>query len=162
MTVVVTQVPQGVAFSINGQPAETLPWIERWTFRKRDVLLSFRAGVTSNRAAELRFDTGGDHFILKPVSATVATMAAPLTAFEGTYEGQQPGTTVRVAVENDTLRVLPSGGGKGNLIPESGTTFYNGREGAPRTVTFNLGSDGKAISMTLKAPGTERTLKKLP
>ena len=69
---------------------------------------------------------------------------------------------MRVAVENDTLRVLPSGGGKGNLIPESGTTFYNGREGAPRTVTFNLGSDGKAISMTLKAPGAERTLKKLP
>ena len=162
MVVVVTQVPQGLMFSINGQPAATLPWIESWTFRRRDELLSFRAGTNSSRAAELRFDTGGDHFILKPVPATVATMAAPLTAFEGTYEGQQPGTTVRVAVENDTLRVLPSGGGKGNLIPESGTTFYNGREGAPRTVTFNLGSDGKAISMTLKAPGAERTLKKLP
>jgi CubicO group peptidase (beta-lactamase class C family) len=162
MVVVVTPGPQGVLFSINGQPAETLPWIERWTFRRRDELLSFRAGATSDRAAELRFDTGGDHFILKPVSATVATMAAPLTAFEGTYEGPQPGTTVRIAVENDTLRVLPSAGGKGNLIPESGTTFYNGREGAPRTVTFNLGPDGKAISMTLKAPGGERTLKKLP
>jgi CubicO group peptidase (beta-lactamase class C family) len=162
MVVVVTRVPQGVTFSINGQPAETLPWIESWTFRKRDVLLSFRAGTTSDRAAELRFDTGGDHFILKRVSTTAATMAALLTAFEGTYEGQQPGTTVMIAVENDTLRVLPSGGGKGNLIPESGTTFYNGREGAARTVTFNLGSDGKAISMTLKGPGTERTLKKLP
>ena len=162
MVVVVTQVPQGVAFSINGQPAETLPWIERWNFRKRDVLLSFRGGTTSDRATELRFDTGGDHFILKRVSATAATMAAPLTAFEGTYEGQQPGTTVTIAVENDTLRVLPSGGGKGNLIPELGTTFYNGREGASRTVTFNLGSDGKAISMTLKGPGAERTLKKLP
>jgi hypothetical protein len=89
-------------------------------------------------------------------------MAAPLTAFEGTYEGQQPGTTVTIAVEADTLRVLPSGGGKGNLIPASGTTFYNGREGAARTITFNLGPDGKAISMTLKAPGAERTLKKLP
>jgi len=162
MVVVVTQGPQGVMFSINGQPAETLPWIESWTFRRRDELLAFRAGAPSNRAAELRFDTGGDHFILKPVSATVVTMAAPLTAFEGTYEGPQPGTTLKVAVENDTLRVLPSGGGKGNLIPESGTTFYNGREGAPRTVTFNLGSDGKAISITLKGPGTERTLKKLP
>ncbi len=53
-------------------------------------------------------------------------------------------------------------GGNGNLIPQSGTTFYNGREGAPRTVTFNLGADGKAISMTLKGPGTERTLQKLP
>jgi CubicO group peptidase (beta-lactamase class C family) len=162
MVVVVTQAAQGVTFSINGEPAETLQWIESWTFRKRDALLSFRAGTTLDRAAELRFDTGGDHFILKRVSATAATMAAPLTAFEGTYEGQQPGTTVTIAVENDTLRVLPSGGGKGNLIPESGTTFYNGREGASRTVTFNLGPDGKAISMTLKAPGAERTLKKLP
>lgn len=162
MVVVVTPAPQGVMFSINGQPAETLPWIEGWTFRRRDELLSFRAGTDSTRAAELRFDTGGDHFILKPVEATVATMAAPLTAFEGTYEGPQPGTTLRIAVESDTLRVLPSAGGKINLIPESGTTFYNGREGAPRTVTFTLGSDGKAISLTLKAPGTERTLKKLP
>jgi hypothetical protein len=150
MVVVVTQAPQGVA------------WIEGSTFRKRDVLLSFRSGTTADGPKELRFDTGGDHFILKRVSATVATMAAPLTAFEGTYEGQQPGTTVTIAVENDTLRVLPSRGGKGNLIPEWGTTFYNGREGAARTVTFNLGSDGKAISMTLKAPGNERTLKKLP
>ena len=162
MVVVVTQAQPGVAFSVNGEPAESLPWIERWTFRKRDVLLSFRNGSAAGPAPELRFDTGGDHFILKRVSATAATMAAPLTAFAGTYEGQQPGTTVTIAIENDTLRVLPSGGGKGNLIPESGTTFYNGREGAARTITFNLGSDGKAISMTLKAPGTERTLKKLP
>jgi CubicO group peptidase (beta-lactamase class C family) len=162
MVVVVTQSPQGVAFSINGQPVETLPWIEGWTFRKRDVLLSFRVGPTLGRAAELRFDTGGDHFILKPVSATAPTMAAPLSAFEGTYEGAQPGRTLTIAVENDTLRVLPSGGGKGNLIPQSGTTFYNGREGAPRTVTFNLGADGKAISLTLKGPGTDLTLKKLP
>jgi CubicO group peptidase (beta-lactamase class C family) len=57
MVVVVTQSPQGVAFSINGQPAETLPWTQGWTFRKRDVLLSFRVGPTLGRAAELRFDT---------------------------------------------------------------------------------------------------------
>ena len=162
MVVVVTREPQGIMFSVYGQPAETLPWIGGWTFRKRDVLLSFRIGTTLGRAAELRFDTGGDHYILKRDSATAATMAAPLTAFEGTYEGQQPGTTVRITVESDTLRVFPSGGGRGNLIPSSGTTFYNGREGAARTITFNLGPDGKAISMTLKGPGVERTLKKLP
>lgn len=162
MVVIVTQAPQGVTFSINGQPAETLPWVEGLTFRKRDVLLSFRPGTAFDQAAELRFDSGGDHFILRRVSTTAASMVAPLTAFEGTYEGARPGTTVRIAVENDTLRVLPSGGGRGNLIPESGTTFYNGREGAARTITFNLGSDGKAISMTLKGPGTERTLRKLP
>jgi CubicO group peptidase (beta-lactamase class C family) len=163
MVVVVTQAPESILLSTNGQPAETLRWVERWTFRKGDVLVSFRAGATGDRADELRYDTGGDHFILKRVSATaVTTMTAPLTAFVGTYEGQNPGTTVTIAVENDTLRVLPSGGGKGNLIPASGTTFYNGRAGAPRTVTFNLGPDGRAVSMTLKAPGSERTLKRLP
>jgi CubicO group peptidase (beta-lactamase class C family) len=162
MIVVVAQGPQGLTFSINGQPAETLPWVDGHTFRKRETLLSFRVGATGERAAELRFDSVGDHFILKPVSTTAATMAAPLTAFEGTYEGAEPGATVKIAVENDTLRVLPSRGGKGNLIPESGTTFYNGREGAARTVTFNLGSDGKPISVTLKGPGTEMTLKRLP
>ena len=162
MIVVVTQAPQGVAFSINGQPAETLSWIEGRTFQKRDVLLTFRSVTSSDPAAELRFDTGGDHLVLKRVTTTAAAMAAPLTTFEGTYEGMQPGTTVRIAVESDTLRVLPSGGGKGNLIPASGTTFYNGREGSPRTVTFDIGADGKVISMTLKGPGAERTLKKLP
>ena len=162
MVVVVTQAPQGVMFAINGRPAETLPWVEGWTFRKGAVLLTFRAGPTGGRAAELRYDPVAEYFILKPDTATAATMAAPLTAFEGTYEGPDPGTTVRIAVENDTLRVLPSGGGRLNLIPASGTTFYNGREGAPRTITFNLDSDGKAISITLKGPGTERTLKKLP
>ena len=163
MIVVVTHTPQGVAFSIDGQPAETLPWIEGRPFQKRDVLLAFRSATSSGPAAELRFDTGGDHLVLKRVTTTTAAaMAAPLTTFEGTYEGAQPGTTVRIAVESDTLRVLPSGGGKINLIPASGTTFYNGREGSPRTVTFDLGADGKVTSMTLKGPGSERTLKKLP
>ena len=162
MVVVVTQAPQGVAFSVNGQPAETLPWVQGRTFRKRDAHLSFRAGASSGPVGELRFDAGGDHFILKRVSETTTTLAAPLTTFEGTYEGPQPGTTIRIAVESDTLRILPSGGGKVNLIPQSGTTFYSGREGSPRTLTFELGADGKVVSITLKGPGGERTLRKLP
>jgi len=161
VVVIVAQAPQGLTFSINGQTAEPLAWVEGLTFRKKDELLSFRFGPSPQQATELHYDTVGDHFILKPVAAADPTLAAPLTAFEGTYEGPQPGTTVRIAVENDTLRVIPTGGGKLNLIPQSGTTFYNGREGAPRTLTFNLGPDGKAISITLKAPGTERTLKRL-
>lgn len=162
VVIVVAQTPEGLTFSIDGRPAEPLPWVEGWTFRKGEALLSFRFGPSPKQATELHYDRVGDHLILKPVAATAATMAAPLTAFEGTYEGPDPGTTVRIAVENDTLRVLPSGGGKLNLIPASGTTFYNGREGGPRTITFNLDSNGKAISATLKAPGSERTLKKLP
>jgi CubicO group peptidase (beta-lactamase class C family) len=163
MLVVVTQSPQGVTFSIRGQPAETLSWVEGLTFQKRELLLTFRADAAGGRATELRFDTGGDHFILKPGTAAAATtMEAPLTAFEGTYEGLQPGATVKIVVENDTLRVLPSRGGKGNLIPASGTTFYNGREGAPLTITFNLGPDGKVVSITFKGPGVEQTRKRLP
>jgi len=162
MVVVVTQAPQGIAFSVNGQPAETLPWLEGRTFRKRDALLSFRAGASSGPVGELRFDDGGDHLILKRVSETTSSLATPLTTFEGTYEGPQPGTTIRIAVESDTLRILPSGGGKVNLIPQSGTTFYSGREGSPRTLTFELAADGKVVSITLKGPGGERTLRKLP
>jgi CubicO group peptidase (beta-lactamase class C family) len=161
MVVVVTQTPQGVMFSINGQPAETLAWVEGWTFRKGAELLTFRAGPTGGRAAQLRYDPIAEYFILKPDTVTAA-MAAPLTAFEGTYEGLQPGATIKIAIESDTLRMLPSRGGKGNLIPASGTTFYNGRDGAPLTVTFNLGPDGKTVSITFRGPGMEQTRKRLP
>lgn len=160
MIVVVTQGPAGPLFSINGQPGESLPWLEGLTFRKRANLLSFREG--NGPASELHFDTGGDHLVLKRSAAGAAVMSAPMTAFEGTYEALEPGRTVRIAVEGDTLRILPSGGGRASLIPESGTTFYLGREGSAQKVRFNLAPDGKAESMTLKGPGNERTLKRLP
>ena len=74
----VTQTPQGIAFSIRGAPAGPLPWVDGWTFR-RGTLLTFRRPSTrsgrpepvegrsgnSGPAPELRFDTGGDHLILK-------------------------------------------------------------------------------------------------
>jgi D-alanyl-D-alanine carboxypeptidase len=65
MVVVVTQTSQGIAVSVRGQAAQTPEWVEGWTFRMRDVRLTFRAGTTADRAAELRYDTGGDHFVLK-------------------------------------------------------------------------------------------------
>ena len=80
MVVVVTKASEGVMFSTNGQPAETLLWVERWTFRKREVLVSFRAGATPDRADELRYDTGGDHLILKRVSAPAPTSMTVLNA----------------------------------------------------------------------------------
>ena len=160
MIVLVGQGPEGPLFSINGQPNEALPWLEGLTFRRRASLLSFRDG--SGPASELHFDTGGDHLVLKRSAAGAAVMSAPMSAFEGTYEGLRPGRTVRIAVESDTLRILPSGGGRASLIPESGTTFYQGREGSAQKITFNLAPDGKAESMTLTGPGPERTLKRLP
>jgi CubicO group peptidase (beta-lactamase class C family) len=80
MVVEVTQTPQqGIAFSIRGAPAGPLPWVEGWTFRRGSTLLTFRRPSTSSGrpevvegrstvsgpATELRFDTGGDHLILK-------------------------------------------------------------------------------------------------
>jgi CubicO group peptidase (beta-lactamase class C family) len=61
----VTQTPQGIAFSFDGAAAGPLPWVESWTFRRGDSLLTFRRSSTSGPATELRFDTAGDHFILK-------------------------------------------------------------------------------------------------
>ena len=61
----VTQRPQGIAFSFDGAVAGPLPWVETWTFRRGIELLTFRRSTTSGPATELRFDTGGDHFILK-------------------------------------------------------------------------------------------------
>ena len=65
MVVEVTQTPQGVAFTIAGAPAGPLPWVEGWTFRQNQALLTFRRSADDGPATELRFDRGGGHFILE-------------------------------------------------------------------------------------------------
>lgn len=65
MVIAVTQTPQGLAFSVDGAAPNPLQWVETWTFRRNGPLLIFRRSGNSGPATELRFDTGGDHFILK-------------------------------------------------------------------------------------------------
>jgi hypothetical protein len=65
MAVEVTQTQQGIAFSVKDAPAAVLPWVEGWTFRQNSSLLTFRRSANSGPATELKYDTGGDHFILK-------------------------------------------------------------------------------------------------
>ena len=65
MVIEVTKTPQGIAFAFDGDAAGLQPWVEGWTFRKHSSLLTFRQSANSGPATELRFDTGGDHFILK-------------------------------------------------------------------------------------------------
>jgi len=65
MVIDVTRTPQGIVFSFDGAAAGPLPWIESWTFRRNSSLLTFRRSANSSPATKLRFDTGGDHFILK-------------------------------------------------------------------------------------------------
>jgi hypothetical protein len=65
MVVEVTQAPQEIAFTIDGAAAGPLPWVEAWTFRQNQALLTFRRSANGGAATELRFDRGGGYFILK-------------------------------------------------------------------------------------------------
>jgi CubicO group peptidase (beta-lactamase class C family) len=65
MTVEVTQTPQGIAFSLNGAPARPIPWVDAWTFRQGNSFLMFRRTGSTGPATELRYDTGGGHYVLK-------------------------------------------------------------------------------------------------
>lgn len=65
MVIEVTQTPQGIAFTIDHAAAAPLPWVEAWTFRQNQALLTFRRGASGGPATELRYDRGGGHFILK-------------------------------------------------------------------------------------------------
>jgi CubicO group peptidase (beta-lactamase class C family) len=65
MVIEVTQTPQGVAFALDGAALGALPWVEEWTFRHNQALLTFRRSASGGPATELRFDRGGGYFILK-------------------------------------------------------------------------------------------------
>ena len=65
MVIEVTQTPQGIALAIDGAAAGPRTWVEAWTFRQNQALLTFRRTTKSGPASELRFDRGGDYFILK-------------------------------------------------------------------------------------------------
>jgi CubicO group peptidase (beta-lactamase class C family) len=66
MAVEVTQTPQGLAVSANGSPARPLSWVDGLTFRQAGALVTFRrANGASGPVTELRFDTGGGHYVLK-------------------------------------------------------------------------------------------------
>jgi len=65
MVIEVSQTPEGLAVSIDGAAARPVEWVEGWTFRLPIPLLTFRRSGNSGPASELRFDTAGDHFVLK-------------------------------------------------------------------------------------------------
>jgi CubicO group peptidase (beta-lactamase class C family) len=65
ITVEITKAAQGIAISVNGAPARDLPWVEAWTFRQGNTFLQFRRAGDNGPASELRFDTGGGHYVLK-------------------------------------------------------------------------------------------------
>ena len=48
----VAQTQEGIAFSAVGGPAGPLSWVEDWTFRRNDSLLTFRRTASSGPATE--------------------------------------------------------------------------------------------------------------
>jgi CubicO group peptidase (beta-lactamase class C family) len=66
MVIEVTQTPEGVAFSANGSPPRSIPWIDGLTFRQGIAIMTFRrANGDSGPVTELRFDSPGGYYILK-------------------------------------------------------------------------------------------------
>ena len=65
MVIEVTQTPQGIAFSFDGAAGESAALGRGLDVPPEQALLTFRRSANGGPATELRFDTGGDHFILK-------------------------------------------------------------------------------------------------
>ena len=65
MVIVISQTQDGLAVSVDGEPARPLQWVEGFTFRLPIPLLTFRRSANSGPVSEFHFDTGGDHFVLK-------------------------------------------------------------------------------------------------
>jgi hypothetical protein len=69
MVVEISKNAQGVLVgSVNGAPAQPLPWIEGWRFgRAGSTFITFERTGSSGPATVLRFNGGGGYYILKRV-----------------------------------------------------------------------------------------------
>ena len=91
---------------------------------------------------------------------TLARKLDSLAAYAGFYEAA-PGRGLTITVVHDTLFAEPTGNPKMRLVPQSGTTYYVGSEGAPRTLTFTVGPDGEVAAVVMRQGAMERTLPKV-
>jgi hypothetical protein len=81
-----------------------------------------------------------------------------LQGLAGEYE-LAPGRQLAITLENGRLHGQPPGGEKRPLTHVSGTTFA--ADGAPVTLTFSLGADGRATAAVMRQNGRERILPKV-
>jgi CubicO group peptidase (beta-lactamase class C family) len=107
----------------------------------------------------IQFTRLGDRNAAAASAAAVA--ATPkLDGLVGEYE-MSPGRTLVVTLENGQLHGEPTNNPKRPLVHISGTTFGVERADAPMTVTFTVGTDGRATGMVMRRDGQERTLKRI-
>jgi CubicO group peptidase (beta-lactamase class C family) len=67
MTVEITRNEQGILLgSVNGAPAQPLPWMDGWSFGRQgaNIFTFERVGTTSGPATLLRLDAGGGYYML--------------------------------------------------------------------------------------------------
>ena len=118
-------------------------------------------GIAFRRVGDRRATASATPATTTPAATPTTTPAAApvrLESLVGFYEGPRAGAGIDVTLENGTLYGVAGGGAKLPLVPQSGTTYYVGSEGAPRTVTFTLGADGRATALVFRAGSSpERT-----
>ena len=120
-------------------------------------------GIQFNRVGERKSATAAATSA-PSAAATAATAAATATpkldGMVGEYE-MAPGRSIVVTLENGQLHGEPTNNPKRPLVHLKGTTFGVGAADAPMSVTFTLGTDGRATDMVMKRDGQERTLKRI-
>jgi uncharacterized protein DUF3471 len=93
-----------------------------------------------------------------PAPATPPGPAPSLEGLAGEFE-MAPGRSITITLESGQLQGQPSGGQKRTLAHVSGTTFPVA--GTAMTLTFALGTDGRATAMVMRQNGNERTLQRV-
>jgi CubicO group peptidase (beta-lactamase class C family) len=140
--------------------------VERDTYMMRMMIVRFHRDASGKVTG---FDYGnpvvkgiaftrlGDRAATASASpATPAAAPAPkLDGLVGEYE-LAPGRTLAITLEEGRLHGQPPGGAKLALSHVSGTTFSV--TDRPMTLTFILGTDGRASGIVMRQNGNERTL----
>jgi hypothetical protein len=96
--------------------------------------------------------------VAKDPAAALTSPAPRPEGLTGEYE-LAPGRTLAITIEGGQLHGQPAGGEKRTLVHVSGATFS--AAGSPITLTFTLGSDGRATAVVMRQNGRERTLPKV-
>ncbi len=114
--------------------------------------------------ADMTLDAIGIHALVPafPVSAPRLTVAVPearLDALTGAY-ALAPGATLNVTREADRLYVQFTGQQRARLFAASPTEFF--LRVVDAQLTFELGADGKATSVTLHQNGQNLSAKRIP
>jgi CubicO group peptidase (beta-lactamase class C family) len=158
--------------------AQNLTPVERDTYMLRMMIVRFRRDASGKVTGfdygnpvvrNISFTRLGDRATTRETSAAPVPVAkdpaAALTSpaprpegLTGEYE-LAPGRTLAITIEGGQLHGQPAGGEKRTLVHVSGATFS--AAGSPITLTFTLGSDGRATAVVMRQNGRERTLPKV-